>query len=294
MSAGEIEKTAHEFMTHYRNIDKEHNLIAGVGTVVENYIAPVDFEINNNIVKAGSWVLVTKASDEIWNEYMNGDITGYSMYGIVRRSIKKSEPQTTWIQKAFEKLGLMKSFSETLNDVVNELKTSPSFLIDIMIDDFWKNIDWSETDIERLSKLSKSMTEAALYIDEIIGSGQIVKSNDEPIVENNNTEETMENQNNQEAEVVKVVEAEVDVTEPVAETEVVEKSSQVELEALQSVISLLEEIKKSQTELKLENEELKNTIAKQEDAIEKIMTKSNFVTTIDNKIIENEIKPQLF
>jgi hypothetical protein len=81
MSAEEIEKAAHVFMKDYRNIDKQHDFNAGVGEVVESYIAPTDFKIGDEEIKKGSWVLVTKASDEIWEQIKKGEITGYSMAG---------------------------------------------------------------------------------------------------------------------------------------------------------------------------------------------------------------------
>nr|WP_051009134.1 XkdF-like putative serine protease domain-containing protein [Bacillus xiamenensis] len=51
------------------------------GEVVESYIAPSDFERGDEVIKKGSWVLVTKASDEIWEQIQKGEITGYSMAG---------------------------------------------------------------------------------------------------------------------------------------------------------------------------------------------------------------------
>ena len=65
MTAPEIEKAAHGFMKDARNIDKQHDFNAGVGEVVESYIAPADFTIGDEkTITKGSWVLVTKASDE--------------------------------------------------------------------------------------------------------------------------------------------------------------------------------------------------------------------------------------
>jgi hypothetical protein len=81
MTAAEIEKAAHQFLKDARNIDKQHDFNAGVGEVVESYIAPTDFTIGNEEIKKGSWVLVTKASDEIWELIKKGEITGYSMAG---------------------------------------------------------------------------------------------------------------------------------------------------------------------------------------------------------------------
>ncbi|MFP7170779.1 XkdF-like putative serine protease domain-containing protein [Terribacillus sp. 7520-G] len=81
MTAPEIEKAAHGFMKDARNIDTQHDFQAGVGEVVESYIAPCDMEIGGHDIAKGSWVLVTKATDEIWQSIKKGEYTGYSMAG---------------------------------------------------------------------------------------------------------------------------------------------------------------------------------------------------------------------
>ncbi|MFP7465663.1 XkdF-like putative serine protease domain-containing protein [Bacillus safensis] len=81
MTTEEIEKAAHGFLKDAREIDKQHDFQGGVGEVVESYIAPSDFEMGDEVIKKGSWVLVTKASEEIWNQIQKGEITGYSMAG---------------------------------------------------------------------------------------------------------------------------------------------------------------------------------------------------------------------
>ncbi|MED2976594.1 XkdF-like putative serine protease domain-containing protein [Bacillus swezeyi] len=91
MTAAEIEKAAHEFLKDAREIDKQHDFQGGVGEVVESYVAPADFEINGEVIKKGSWVLVTKASDEVWEQIKKGDITGYSMAGTAETIEKQKE-----------------------------------------------------------------------------------------------------------------------------------------------------------------------------------------------------------
>ncbi|OCB96867.1 Site-specific DNA-methyltransferase (adenine-specific) [Bacillus amyloliquefaciens] len=81
MTAEEIEKAAHGFLADACNIDTNHNFEGGTGEVVESYVAPDDFEIGNAVIRKGSWVLVTKASDEVWDQIKAGVITGYSMAG---------------------------------------------------------------------------------------------------------------------------------------------------------------------------------------------------------------------
>jgi Putative phage serine protease XkdF len=93
MTAAEIEKAAHGFLKDARNIDKQHDFNPGVGEVVESYIAPADFAIGEETIKKGSWVLVTKASDEVWDQIKKGQITGYSMAGTAETVQKQNKKQ---------------------------------------------------------------------------------------------------------------------------------------------------------------------------------------------------------
>ncbi|KUL16187.1 XkdF-like putative serine protease domain-containing protein [Bacillus paralicheniformis] len=91
MTAAEIEKAAHGFLKDAREIDKQHDFQGGVGEVVESYVTPADFEVNGVTIKKGSWVLVTKASDEVWEQIKKGEITGYSMAGTAETIEKQKE-----------------------------------------------------------------------------------------------------------------------------------------------------------------------------------------------------------
>lgn len=94
MGAAEIEKAAHGFMENYQQIDKQHDFTTHAGQVVESYIAPADMEIGTQTVTKGTWVLVTKATDEIWDAIQKGDYTGYSLAGQAEVLEKSSEPDT--------------------------------------------------------------------------------------------------------------------------------------------------------------------------------------------------------
>ncbi len=115
MSAESIEKAAHGFMKDARNIDSGHDFEAGVGEVVESYIAPVDMTIGEEEIAKGSWVLVTKASDEIWEAVQKGTYTGYSLAGTAEKiekqqnekPVSKSEHEDDEVKGFFN---LVKSF----------------------------------------------------------------------------------------------------------------------------------------------------------------------------------------
>ncbi len=88
MSAEEIEKAAHLFMEnqHTYNIDKQHDLQADKGYVVESYIAPCDMEIGDQVIAKGSWVAGVKVTDDdTWDAIKKGEITGFSMWGVGKR-----------------------------------------------------------------------------------------------------------------------------------------------------------------------------------------------------------------
>lgn len=96
MDAVEIEKAAHLFMEnqHTYNIDKQHDLDADKGYVVESYIAPCDMEIGDQVIAKGSWVAGVKVTDnDTWEDIQKGEITGFSMWGVGKR--EEVEEDTT-------------------------------------------------------------------------------------------------------------------------------------------------------------------------------------------------------
>ncbi|MFI8709949.1 XkdF-like putative serine protease domain-containing protein [Bacillus sp. NPDC077411] len=111
MTAEEIEKAAHKFIADARNIDTQHDFEAGAGEVVESYIAPADFEVNGQTVQKGSWVIVTKATDEIWEQIQKGEITGYSMAGLAEVEEKEEISKT--------EDGMFKSFMKHMGAFFN-------------------------------------------------------------------------------------------------------------------------------------------------------------------------------
>lgn len=190
MSAEEIEKMAHDFVTHYRAIDHEHQLKAGVGEVVESYIAPVEFTTDAGfVIKKGTWILVTRASETAWELWKSGEIAGYSMFGVARETVAKGESK---LEKLLKKLAsafgtTSKSFDETLEAELTALSRDPWFILDIMKTDWYKSIDWtsSEVDKEVLKGLAASLGEAKAYIDGLFveTTEDVSKSEDEQATE---------------------------------------------------------------------------------------------------------------
>ncbi|WP_339309732.1 XkdF-like putative serine protease domain-containing protein [Paenibacillus sp. FSL k6-2145] len=98
MDAVEIEKAAHLFMEnqHTYNIDKQHDLDADKGYVVESYIAPCDMEIGDQVIAKGSWVAGVKVTDDdTWEDIQKGEITGFSMFGVGKREEVEDEEEVS-------------------------------------------------------------------------------------------------------------------------------------------------------------------------------------------------------
>lgn len=87
----EIESAAYKWLEHNQIRMVGHERVSNAQiTIVESYIAPVDFEWNGEPVKKGSWVLGVRVNDDkLWDKIVKGELTGYSMGGWA--SLKKIE-----------------------------------------------------------------------------------------------------------------------------------------------------------------------------------------------------------
>lgn len=90
VSAVEIRQAAHAFAAGLNlgnGPDLMHEIEFPEGvSVVETYIAPVDFEMGDQTVKAGSWVVwMHIANDEIWADIISGEIAAFSIVGTAQR-----------------------------------------------------------------------------------------------------------------------------------------------------------------------------------------------------------------
>ena len=56
-----------------------------LGDIVENYIAPCDFEVNGQQVQKGTWLLGVVWSQEYFEKIQSGERNGFSMEGRGRR-----------------------------------------------------------------------------------------------------------------------------------------------------------------------------------------------------------------
>lgn len=89
-SADEIQKAAWGFMANGALINKMHSSMEPYGTVVENFIAPADFNVDGEQIRKGSWVIAIQPNDEGRAAIEAGEFTGVSIEGIANRELVKA------------------------------------------------------------------------------------------------------------------------------------------------------------------------------------------------------------
>lgn len=179
MTAEEIEKAAHEFMKEYRNIDTQHNFESGAGEVVESYVALADMNIGEEVIKKGSWVLVTRATEEVWESIKKGEITGYSMAGTAEVEEVAKEETDSQMSKFFkmvkdffsgteiEKGELKETFNETTKR--RNLFDALSMFEDYVVSQLWND----NPSVDKLREYAQDLID---IFSEIINSPDFMKS----------------------------------------------------------------------------------------------------------------------
>lgn len=153
MDAETIEKAAHSFMEDYQQIDKQHDFDPGAGQVVESYVAPVDMTIGETDIAKGTWVLVTKATDEIWENIQKGDYTGYSLAGTAE--VEEVKKQTT------DNFNRRKTYRD-VNAAIDAFQSAAWSIMD----------NYTENDAEKIASLQSEVSELST----LIGNIQTTKS----------------------------------------------------------------------------------------------------------------------
>lgn len=195
MTAEEIEKAAHAFMEsqHTHNIDKQHDLEADEGYVVESYIAPVDMQLGDQEIKKGSWVAGVKVTNaETWAAIEKGEITGFSMWGIGKRVKVEGAPSDT-DSESVEK-GLLHSIAKAVARIIKG-DVKDKYERNKKTNDFWNAWNAFETTIRRYNwqtdrfefesdpeKAREAIQEFAEILQEILGAADIAKAIGKPPV----------------------------------------------------------------------------------------------------------------
>lgn len=186
MTAEDIEKSAHNFIAKYRNIDAQHDFNAGAGEVVESYVAPVDMDINGETITKGTWVLVTKATDEIWKDIQDGKMTGYSLAGVAETEVIEEEVTKTEEKQMKSFFQLVKGFfggeniqKGEVRDKFNQNKhrrdvnASFSALEDTFYQSLWNAPIADAIDLDRIEAAALEFVE---IINELKGTEAVVKA----------------------------------------------------------------------------------------------------------------------
>lgn len=159
MDAETIEKAAHDFMENYQQIDKQHDFTTNAGKVVESYVAPVEMTIGETTISKGTWVLVTKATDELWEDIQKGAFTGYSLAGTAQ--VEDVQKQTT---DNFER---GKTYRD-VNAAIDAFRSATWSILDNYTADDAEKIAGIQSEISELSALigtiptTKSVTKQGL------------------------------------------------------------------------------------------------------------------------------------
>jgi hypothetical protein len=87
VSAEDIEREAHLWLARRRTRGLMHEEEANNRIeIYESYVALVDFEIGDQLVKKGTWLLMLHVLDEeIWKKVKSGELTGLSIGGFARK-----------------------------------------------------------------------------------------------------------------------------------------------------------------------------------------------------------------
>jgi hypothetical protein len=82
-SAEEIRGAFEKFAEQYRNVGLMHKqVINDRVAIVENYIAPADFQMGDTTIKKGTWLMGVRVNDpDLWSACKDGSITGFSIGG---------------------------------------------------------------------------------------------------------------------------------------------------------------------------------------------------------------------
>lgn len=278
MNSADIEKAAHEFMKEARNIDTNHDFESGVGEVVESYIAPADFEIDGETVTKGTWVMVTKASDEVWEAIKKGEITGYSMAGTAevleeqeKTAVEPSETESGFIEKMKNSLGEFLTKGVVRDYYERNKKRRNVFAAFSALEDSLYENNYNDIDMDQLKTDANEFVE---LINEI--SFEDLQKSKEEYKEMNEEDEEMnaeeikaivkqaisegveELKTNAESVEKEAPEVEADVEKALTAEEVKAIVAKAVTEGIEDVKGDLEELKKSTGSSKqLEDEEIK-------------------------------------
>lgn len=150
MTAEDIEKAAHDFMTTYgEGADIQHDGKKANVDIVESWVAKTDTVIGGQFIKKGSWVATAKVNDdEIWDAVKKGRITGFSMGGLATKINKNDDTEDKGmeeIRKMLEEIIKKGASDKVLTDLVERVEKAEKAIV----------ASAAETEIQKSEKAKK-------------------------------------------------------------------------------------------------------------------------------------------
>lgn len=95
-TADDIRKAAHVFMEHFGQLGKQHSeIVTGKLKVLESYLSPAAFELGEEKISKGTWLMAIRVvDDDLWEGVKKGDFTGFSIGGIGYRQEADPPPSS--------------------------------------------------------------------------------------------------------------------------------------------------------------------------------------------------------
>lgn len=84
----EVRKSAHAYMETAGNLGKQHTeIVTGKLKILETYLAPADFTIDEETVTKGTWLMGIRVVDDgLWDDVKKGSFSGFSIGGAAHRT----------------------------------------------------------------------------------------------------------------------------------------------------------------------------------------------------------------
>jgi hypothetical protein len=91
----EVRKAAHEYMETAGNLGKQHTeIVTGKLKILETYLAPADFTMDEESVTKGTWLMGIRVVDDgLWDDVKKGAFSGFSIGGAAHRSPEITTPE---------------------------------------------------------------------------------------------------------------------------------------------------------------------------------------------------------
>ena len=176
MTAQEITKAAYWFAKNGDKVDLQHDFKECKSCiVVENWIAKADFDIGDNNVSKGTWLMTVEVCDtDIWDKVQKGEITGFSMGGVGQYSNEDVDIN------AVEKKSIIKQLAEAIGIPVEKAGKKMSSknkqkLTEIVnsLNDFAKEVtqEYEEDNKVKKEDVQKMVDEAVAKASTLVNNG---------------------------------------------------------------------------------------------------------------------------